>query len=1629
MCHTSCTLVEPAYRERMMSLHKLTAGDGYTYLTRQVAAMDATERGTASLAEYYTEKGESAGVWMGSGLGGLSADVGSAAERGAPVSEQQMRALFGDGRHPDADAIEKHAVAAGGDPLEARARTRLGSAYLVFAGSTPYRRAVAEQFVAHNVALGAQGDAPIADEVRASIRTEVGRELFAVEHGRPPADARELTGFIARGSRQATTAVAGYDLTFSPVKSASALWATAPREIAEQVEAAHHAAVADAVAWLETNASFTRLGAAGVRQVDTTGLIGAAFTHRDSRAGDPDLHTHVAISNKVQTVCADGTPGRWLALDGRVLHKAAVAASERYNTRLEAQLVARLGVQFADREDGTGKRAVREIVGIDGALNTAWSSRRAGIEVRRAELVTGFQARHGRAPSSVETLALSQQATLETRAAKHEPRSHAEQRQQWHTEAVTVLGGERALARMIRAAVPATRSEEVTEPTTAWVQETAAEVLSTVSRSRATWQPDHIRAEAERAARSAGVRLANVDRAVDAVVAAALADGSSVRLDAPTGVGVAEPGVLQRADGASVYTVARTQLFTSQFVIDAEARLLAAAARTDGRVTTTKAVDLALLESTANGRELNPGQVALVRELATSGSRVRVALAPAGTGKTTALGVLARAWAEDGGTVLGLAPTAAAAGVLRDDLAAPTDTLDKLVHAIAELNDTANAHRVPAWVAAIGPRSLVVVDEAGMAGTQALDTAVDFVLGRGGSVRLVGDDHQLASVSAGGVVRDIAETMGAVTLSHVIRFANPVEGDASLALRTGDTAGIGFYLDNDRVHVGDSATVVDGAYRAWATDRDAGLDAVMLAPTRDTVTALNLRARADRLALQTTPMGREVALRDGATASAGDLVTTRRNDRRLVLTANDWVRNGDRWHVQHVGGDGSLQVRHLTTRRVITLPGDYVAAHVDLGYARTLHSAQGLTADAAHTVATGAESRQMLYVAMTRGRTHNHLYVQTVGDGDPHTQITPDVLRPPTAVDVLARMVGYDGSQHSATTTARVLADPAELLHHAAGAYDDALGVATETVLGAEALHRIDTVADEVLPQLTSAPAYPALRAHLCLLALGGADPEDLVRNTANGHELGSATDPAAVLDWRLDHSGRHSADPGPLPWLPAIPAALADDPTWGPYLCARLEQVTIRAADVVLGATAFAPTSAPPWARPLAGHDPALLADLAVWRAATGVDLDDRRPTGPDAVQVAEQRYQRVLEDRVRDVLGDPLSASTQWASLARSLEPRLLSDPFWPVLAEGMSAGDRAGLDVKGLAATAVRQRPLPDELPATALWWRLSNHFPADNDNLVLASRANGDGALVPDMPHAQLPVAEQVVRISADLDAARTVLRAARQHVLTDTSPHLVALLPVLTSMRNRADELRPLAALEAAARELSINTEVELKIAEGAASQLGGASANIVGTNETHPLASTAADLVAHYRAEALVHRNGWDAAHAALLLAAGPEGVITGADVDQARLVADGLDTDALAAQREVVRALEGQLVRAENHLARDAATAASMTSPAATDRLGSTSPDSGAVFQCRTPVTNGSERDAGPKDSAREIHDHLAGLRQRLAHLREQRSTRTDTAAVVVAPSEAGRSVDGFSDEFGHDTDANKNSRAGVRY
>jgi conjugative relaxase-like TrwC/TraI family protein len=784
-----------------MSMHKLTAGSGYDYLTRQVAALDATEKGHTGLASYYTERGESPGVWIGSGMEGID---GLAA--GDPVTAEQMRALFGCGLHPLAGLRQQQLEGPDLTLQDFQNAARLGVPFKIVDNDLiPFRVEVAKRIAALNSAIEWPADASIAAADRARVRTQVAREFFVAEHGREPVDARELAGQIAKDARPRTQTVAGYDLTFSPVKSVSTLWAVAEPAVAAAIERAHQAAVKDALTFIEKHALFTRTGPQGVRQVNVRGLVATAFTHRDSRAGDPDLHTHIAVANKVQTL-----DGRWLSIDGRVLFKANVAASETYNTALEQHLRDSLGIRFAERPGSDpGKRPIREIVGVDPRLNQRWSTRRAHINTRRGELAIQFQNDHGRPPTPVEALQLAQQATLETRDAKHEPRSLTEQRFTWLNEAAAALGGRGAVAAMVRTALtPAAETATIVDAR--WVAQTADHILTVMEASRSSWQMWHVRAEVQRQVRTADLPVERANVLVDLLVDEVL-DRRSVALVPPRD-GIDEPQALRRTDGSSVYSVAGSDLYTSQRILDAEQRLVAAAGRRDGAVVDESAVDLALLELAANGTALDAGQASLVQQMCISGARLQLAIAPAGAGKTTAMRALTLAWTQDGGDLVGLAPSAAAAAVLAEQTGIRADTLAKLTWSLRHGD-------LPDWAAAVGPSTLVVIDEAGLANTLALGAAVQFAFDRGASIRLVGDDQQLAAIGAGGVLRDIKQTHGALHLAELHRFTNPAEAAASLALRDGKPTALNFYLDHDRVHVGDMATMTADAFTAWVSDR------------------------------------------------------------------------------------------------------------------------------------------------------------------------------------------------------------------------------------------------------------------------------------------------------------------------------------------------------------------------------------------------------------------------------------------------------------------------------------------------------------------------------------------------------------------------------------------------------------------------------------------------------------------------------------------------------------------------------------------------------------------------------------------------------------------------------------------
>ena len=593
------------------------------------------------------------------------------------------------------------------------------------------------------------------------------------------------------------------------------------------------------------------------------------------------------------------------------------------------------------------------------------------------------------------------------------------------------------------------------------------------------------------------------------------------------------------------------------------------------------------------------------------------------------------------------------------------------------------------WFDSIGPHTLLIVDEAGKAGTLELDTVIGHAVARGASVRLIGDDQQLASISAGGVLRDIRREHGARSLVEVVRFQDRSEAQATRHLRDGDPAALAFLIDNGRVHVGADATAADLAYASWRAGRAAGHDALLLAPTNDLVATLNDRARYDRLtdaAAHDAPAGpvAEVTLADTLRASAGDIICTRSNARWLRISATDYVRNGYRWQVENVTDTGGLRVRHLDSGRRATLPATYVAAHVTLGYATTIDSVQGVTvgnrkrgiAGTCHLVGGDHLTRQQFYVAMTRGADENHVYLSTA-ETDPHRVLAPKATHPDTAVDVLARVLARNAEQVSASTAEHLAEDPFTRLQHVAAAYTHAVGEAAVAELGPDAMTRIDSGAEAALAGLTASAAWPVLRQHLATLAIAGDDPLARLAAAIGDRELASAADPAAVLDWRLDHTGTHSAGTGPLRWQPAIPPALAALPKWE-FLRRRHDRVAELADKIRRTATAWTHTDAPAWARPLLGVNRGLLAEIAVFRAATGVPEEDTRIAGPEQYPVRTRAVQALLEQQAAAAIGRRDADTSRWNTVLDDINPHIRRDSYYPQLAAHLATVARTGVEV---------------------------------------------------------------------------------------------------------------------------------------------------------------------------------------------------------------------------------------------------------------------------------------------------------------------------------------------------------------
>ncbi|TIH28449.1 MobF family relaxase [Subtercola vilae] len=1122
----------------MMTVHVLHAGNGYTYLTRQVAAGDQTRARGEDLTAYYTAEGNPPGVWVGNGLTSLGVE--------GQVSERQMLALFGEGLHPDADRIVAENVGAGMPAADAIQAARLGRRFMTTEQTDDgWDAAIAAAYDTFRTEAGRNPEVGVERDL---LRWGVASEALQGSLDRAPTDA-EVSGFLAKKGKAARQPVAGYDLVFTPVKSVSVLWALGDAHTSAEVHAAHTAAWSSTVSWLEKEAALTRVGAGGAAQLNTKGLVATAFEHRDSRTGDPNLHTHVAVSTKVQ-----GEDGKWRSLDGRVLHALGVSASERYNTLIEKELRDRLGVTFTDEVRGRNKRPVREIDGVPKQLRDSFSSRRAAIEDAYEELLTAYVASHGHTPARAAQISMAQEATLSTRQAKAKPESLTELRAGWRAAAATVIG-ERGVALL---SVNVTRPRELTaaeeELAARTVPELSAGILATVENSRSTWRMSHLQAEALRVARAYGniVRTTDVEQLTVALTDTAVQ--LSVGLRAPELNPV--PAVMRRTDGTSIYEVHDTTRFTSTHILKVEDDLVAAASTRAGFVASEDALRETVAKTNAASRfPLDASQVELARRFATGGHRIEVGVGPAGTGKTTTMRLFARTVTADGGRVLALAPTAVASTVLAKDIGVPADTAHKLID--VHKNGTAEQKLDDKY--RIDENTILLVDEAGMASTPLLEELLQLAVKHGAAVRLLGDPAQLAAVESGGALRLIQNRAGASYLDEVHRFASKEEAAASLKLRVGDSTGLGFYIEEDRTRGGLRQSMLEEIYDGWARDRAAGKQSIMVAGINDEVAALNAQARLDLIG-QGAVKARGVILHDGNKAGAGDIVVTRQNERRLNANrGKDFVANGDLWQVLSVH-HGELKVKHLRHGGVLTLPAEYVSTDVELGYAATINRVQGMTVDTSHIlIDPEATAREQLYVAATRGRESNRMYtvIDDVLEVDLHA---PDTLRN-SIHDGLVKVLAREGAEYSAHEQLQQILEHSESLAALVPRYEDARTRILDPGLLPRMEQTLRTVLhDAAVEQIIDDAAWTHLAHRMGDLEVARVDvTERLTAAAANPQGDDGVRSLAKVYHHRL---GEGIAEPAPsgLPgWLTLPPVGARAETEVGRWIIDQGELITAR--------------------------------------------------------------------------------------------------------------------------------------------------------------------------------------------------------------------------------------------------------------------------------------------------------------------------------------------------------------------------------------------------------------------------------------------------------------------------------------
>jgi conjugative relaxase-like TrwC/TraI family protein len=816
-------------------------------------------------------------------------------------------------------------------------------AYLSGHGESPGR-----WYGAAASSLGLQGEASVAG-------------FQAMFEGRHP-DTGELLG-----RPHGRSAVPAFDVVLRPTKSVSVLYGLGDPATGRSVLEAHHAGLAEAVGYLDGHLG-ARRGHGGVQHVSGQGVLAVGFDHRTSREGDPLLHTHLVVANRVQ-----GPDGRWTALDGRDLYRHRLAADAIYRATYQRELVRTLGVEWT-ASDAHGNR---ELQGIPEELVRSFSKRTGQIE---AELNRLTEDGRERTPRLVKW----------TVQATRKPKGH--------DTPDTLYGRWRAEAAE-RGMDPDTLVREVTgrTPNRDQDQTVSAEVIGRLFDRLAG--PDGLTATASTFARP------------DVLVAlgAGQAGTGRTELEALADRFLAERAVSMVADRAL-----EERRWSTPDLLAVEQRLVEAATGRTHEVTAVASHE-AVREALAAHSTAGPDQQAMVRDLCQGGQGVAVVVGRAGTGKTFALGIARHAWQLDGYRLLAAAPTGIATMSLQGEGFEDVATCDRLLGDLDRGREQLNA------------RTVLVIDEAGMVGSRKLTRLLEHAEHAQAKVVLVGDDRQLAAIDAGGGFRALRMRLGASELTENRRQQQAWEREALDLVRSGLVEeAVVAYQAHDRVVAADSKPAATLAllqdwWTAWQqADHDPTQEVIVLAARRAEVDRLNTACQ--ELLAAHGRLGQERLQVEDRQLAVGDRVVCGHN-----AIGELGVANGSRGTIVAL----DPHARTLTIRldgsdgRTVILPRSYLDGRgqrernrrVDLAYATTGHRAQGLTRGRALVRLTGSEDVNWLYVQLSRARQETRLYAVVGPEPQGGGELDLPDREQPDAYLQLAQALSRAGSQTLATDT------------------------------------------------------------------------------------------------------------------------------------------------------------------------------------------------------------------------------------------------------------------------------------------------------------------------------------------------------------------------------------------------------------------------------------------------------------------------------------------------------------------------------------------------------------------------------------------------------------------------------------